>query len=123
MKKEMVVVFDDRCPTCATGKRFAESFDQDKRIDFVGMNTERGKALIQERGLDMGRSAYALHADGSTAEKSHMVRDVLARNGLVGFFLSLPFRIPHIGDTLYTVLALHRRHTTKSGSDTDQQAR
>lgn len=117
MHERLTVVYDDDCPTCTVGKDLSASLDHKHTINFVGMNTEEGTSLVQKHQLDMSKSAYALHADGSKSSKSRMVRDVLARNGLIGAMLSLPFRIPYLGDMLYDVLALHRRRTTKSHID------
>lgn len=114
MEKKLTVVFDDKCPTCTVGMNVADALDSHDAVEFVGMNTERGKALIQQHNLDMNASAYAFHADGTKTEKSRMMRDVLAHNGILGFLLSLPFRIPFVSDKVYSVLALHRKHVTKS---------
>ena len=114
MKEKLTVIFDDECSLCTAGRNFASKFDRNKTIQFIGMNTERGKELIDRHHLDMNQSAYAFREDGSRAEKSYMVRDVLAQNGLVGFLLSLPFRIPYVSDKLYDFLAQIRWHTTGS---------
>ena len=92
----------------------AGALDNDKAVDFVGMNSERGKTLIEQHGLDMNQSAYAFNSDGTRSEKSHFMRDVLAHGGSVGFILSLPFRVPILGDLLYSLLATIRYHITKS---------
>ncbi len=113
-QKTATVVFDDGCPTCTVGKDFAAAHDSGKALKFVGMNTEEGKALIEKHQLDMNASAYVLHHDGSRAAKSEMIREVLAHNGLLGFVFSLPFRIPYLSDVLYDLLALHRKHVTKT---------
>jgi len=114
MAKKLTVVYDDGCPACTVGKNFSEKLDQEKSMEFVGMNSEQGRALIRQHDLDMNASAYAFREDGSKTARSRMMRDVLARNGWLGFLFSLPFRIPLLGDKLYDVLARHRRHTTKS---------
>lgn len=114
MKEKLTVVFDDKCPTCTVGVNASAALDTDKTVEFVGMNTERGQAMVKEHNLDMNASAYAFRADGSRAEKAQMMRDVLAHNGIAGFFLSLPFRIPFFGDMLYEFLAWTRWHLTKS---------
>ena len=112
--QKLTVVFDDACPTCTVGKNFAQAHDKASALDFVGMHSERGQTLIRQHGLNMSDSAFAFHVDGSRTEKSQMIRDVLAHNGVIGFLLGLPFRIPYISDKLYDLLALHRRHRTKS---------
>ena len=108
MEKKLTVVFDDGCPLCTAGKNVAKALDKSEAVDFVGMNTERVRALIEEHRLDMNTSAYALRADGLKTEKSRMMRDVLRHNGLVGFLLSVPFRLPYLGDKLYDLLAWTR---------------
>ncbi len=113
-EQRKVVVFDDGCPTCTVGMEFAEAHDTEKLLTFVGMNTEEGKSLIEKHKLDMNASAYVLRDDGSHAEKSEMIREVLAHNGPLGFMFSLPFRIPYLSDALYDLLALHRKHVTKT---------
>ncbi len=112
--KKEVVVFDDGCPTCTVGMEFAEAHDSKKALTFVGMNTEEGKALIEKNQLDMNASAYVLHEDGTRVEKARMMVEVLSHNGLLGFLLSIPFRMPYVSDWLYNVLTLHRKHVTKS---------
>ncbi len=77
------------------------------------MNTEHGKQLISEHGLNMSESAYSIEGNTSAA-KSAMVKQVLAHNGIVGVIVSLPFRIPWLGDKLYDLIASHRAHTEKS---------
>ncbi len=114
MDKTKTVVFDDGCPTCTVGKDFAQAHDADKALRFVGMNTEEGKALIEKYQLDMNASAYVLNEDGSLAAKAEMIREVLEHNGPIGFVFSLPFRIPFVSNVLYDLLALHRRHVTKT---------
>ena len=93
-------------------KELSTKFDKDGNIDFVGMHTERGKQLVRDRQLDMQASAYALDGERISG-KAKMVRDVLAHNGAIGFFLSLPFRIPWLGDRLYEFCALHRDHALR----------
>ncbi len=112
--EKKLVVYDDGCPTCTVGKDFAESHDTDGALKFVGMNTEEGKTLIEKHQLDMNASAYVLREDGTRAGKAEMIREVLAHNGPLGFVLSLPFRVPYLSDVLYDLLALHRKHVTKS---------
>jgi predicted DCC family thiol-disulfide oxidoreductase YuxK len=109
MNERLTVVYDDGCPTCTVGKNLSEKLDKNKKLDFVGMNTERGHSLVHEHGLDMHASAYAIR-DGKVSGKSAMVRDVLTHNGTLGFFISLPFRIPWVGDRLYELIARHRSH-------------
>ncbi len=116
METKKTVVFDDGCPTCTVGKDFAESHDAQKALTFVGMNTEEGKVLIEKHNLDMNASAYVLREDGSRAAKSEMIREVLAHNGLLGFVFSVPFRVPYLSDMLYDLLALHRKHVTRSST-------
>jgi predicted DCC family thiol-disulfide oxidoreductase YuxK len=113
-KEKKTVVYDDGCPTCTVGVEFAKKLDGKEALEFVGMNTEKGKQLVQENGLDMNASAYVLHSDGSRTEKARMMVEVLSHNGLIGFVLSLPFRVPVVGELLYYLLTLHRRHLTKS---------
>ncbi len=112
--KKEVVVFDDGCPTCTVGMEFAEAHDSKKALTFVGMNTEEGKALIEKHQLDMSASAYVVQGDGTRVEKARMMVEVLSHNGLLGFVLSIPFRVPYLSDWLYNMLALHRKHVTKS---------
>ena len=114
MEKKLTVVFDDGCPMCTVGMNVSDALDTERSIDFVGMNTERGKTLIKENELDMNASAYVFHPDGTKSEKSHMMRDILARNGFIGFILSLPFRVPYLNDALYKLLALIRWYITSS---------
>ncbi len=77
------------------------------------MNTEEGKKLVTEHSFNMSESAYAIH-ENTISRKSEMMRDVLAHNGIIGAILSVPFRIPWLGNKLYDLLALHRKHVTKS---------
>lgn len=114
MEKKLTVVYDDGCPVCTVGKNTANALDREDAVDFVGMNTERGKTFIAQHNLDMNASAYALHEDGRITEKSQMVRDVLEHNGILGYLSSLPFRVPYFNDTLYDFLAWTRWHATKS---------
>ena len=114
VNEKLTVVFDDKCPMCKVGMDVSGALDQEDSIDFVGMNTERGKAMIQRHGLDMNKSAYAFHMDGTMTEKSHMMRDILSRNGTLGFLMSLPFRVPYFGEVLYKLLATIRWHITSS---------
>lgn len=109
MEKRLTVVYDDDCPTCTVGKNISEKLDKKQAIDFVGMNTERGRTLAHEHNLDVRASAYAIK-DGVVAGKSQMVRTVLAHNGILGFLVSLPFRIPWLGDRLYELIVRHRSH-------------
>lgn len=114
MEKKLTVVFDDGCPMCTVGMNVADALDKTDSIEFIGMNTDRGKDLILKHNLDMNKSAYAFRADGAVTEKSHMLRDVLMFNGPVGFFLSLPLRVPYLNNCLYGILAWIRWHVTKS---------
>jgi predicted DCC family thiol-disulfide oxidoreductase YuxK len=114
MSTKLKVVYDDGCPMCTVGMNVADALDKDEAVEFIGMNTEEGKSLIRERGLDMNATAYAFHADGTTSEKRHMLRDVLAHNGPIGFVLSLPFRVPYLGDALYALFAFVRLRITRS---------
>lgn len=114
MEKKLTVVYDDKCPMCSVGMNVADSLDKKEVVDFVGMNTDRGRALIQEHKLDMNKSAYVFREDGTRTEKSRMIRDILEHNGFLGFLMSLPFRIPYLNDVLYNILAWTRWHITKS---------
>jgi predicted DCC family thiol-disulfide oxidoreductase YuxK len=102
-EQRKVVVFDDKCPACTVGMEFAESHDADSALKFVGINTEEGKMLIKKHDLDVNASAYVLHEDGSRAEKSAMMAEILSHNGFLGMVLSLPFRVPIVGNWLYYV--------------------
>lgn len=112
MKKRLRVVYDDACPTCTIGKNIAEKLDRHHAVEFVGMHTDEGNRIVTEHALDMERSAYALTENG-ISQKARMMRAVLAHNGVIGFLVSLPFRIPWLGDRLYELIASHRRHITK----------
>jgi len=114
--EKLKVVFDDGCPTCTLGKNMSERLDTTHSIEFIGMNTENGKRLITEHGLNMTESAYAIQ-ENTISGKSGMVRRVLAYNGIIGAILSIPFRIPWFSDKLYDLLALHRKHVTTSRVD------
>lgn len=105
------VIFDDGCPTCQVGMDMAEYLDTANTIEFVGMNTDEGKKLITQHGLDMERSAYAIH-DGSIMQKAAFMREVFGRSGIRGWLISLPFRIPYFSDRAYDLLARHRKHRT-----------
>ncbi len=109
MDERPVVVYDDGCPACTVGKKLSERLDAKKNLDFVGMNTERGKGLVQTHDLNMHASAYLIEG-AVVSDKAKMMRDVLAHNGPIGFLMSLPFRIPWFGDRLYELIALHRSH-------------
>ena len=113
MEKRVKVIYDDGCPTCTVGVHLAHGMDLREELELIGMNTEEGKRVIVEHGLDMERSAYVIE-DGVIGERAHMMRDVLSRAGFIGLLLSLPFRIPYVGNALYDVLALHRKHVTKT---------
>lgn len=113
MEKRVQVIYDDGCPTCTLGVHFAEGIDLRKELEFVGMNTTEGQRVISEHGLDMKKSAYVIE-NGAVSERAHMMRDVLARGGFIGLLLGLPFRVPYLGNALYDLLALHRRHVTRT---------
>lgn len=113
MEKRVKVIYDDGCPTCTVGISIADKLDHAGSMEFIGMNTEAGKRIIAEKGLDMAESAYVV--DGDTVEgKAAFMREVFSRGGIIGFCISLPFRIPVLGNALYRLLALHRKHVTKS---------
>ncbi len=112
-KEKKVVVYDDGCPTCTVGMEFAKKLDGEQALEFVGMNSEKGKELVRANGLDMNASAYVLH-NGSKTGKAKMMVEILSHNGLFGFVLSLPFRLPVVGEWLYYLLTLHRKHVTKT---------
>jgi predicted DCC family thiol-disulfide oxidoreductase YuxK len=113
MERKVKVIYDDGCPTCTVGMHIAHAIDHNDSLEFIGMNTEEGKRVIQEHGLDMEKSAYVIDGDAISG-RAQMMRDVLARGGVIGFLLSLPFRIPLIGNALYDLLALHRKHVTRT---------
>lgn len=112
--EKKIVIYDDGCPTCTVGMEFAEKHDSDGAFTFVGMNTEEGQALIVKHQLDMSASAYVVHDDGSHAEKARMMVEIFSRAGFLGLLVSLPFRVPILGNWLYGLLALHRKHATKT---------
>ncbi|HWO07637.1 MAG TPA: DCC1-like thiol-disulfide oxidoreductase family protein [Candidatus Paceibacterota bacterium] len=104
-----IVIYDDDCPVCTVGKNASERLDTEKHLEFVGMNTSRGRELVRTRNLDIHTSAYYIDGEYVT-EKARMMRDVLAHNGVVGFVASLPFRIPWFGDRLYELISRHQEH-------------
>ena len=113
MEKRVKVIYDDHCPTCRIGISLADSLDRTGTLEFIGMNTEEGAELVREHSLDMSASAYIL--DGSKIEgKAAFMRTLFRRGGFLGFLISLPFRIPYVGTTLYSLLARHRAHVTTS---------
>lgn len=114
MEAKKTVIFDDGCPTCRVGMEFAQTHGGSESLEFVGMNTEEGKALIEKHQLDMNASAYVVHDDGSRAEKARMMVEIFSRAGFLGLLASLPFRVPIVGDWMYSLLALHRKHVTKT---------
>ncbi|MBI5456930.1 DUF393 domain-containing protein [Candidatus Kaiserbacteria bacterium] len=114
MENKLTVVFDDGCPLCTVAKNVTDSLDKKDAMEFVGMNTERGQALIEEHKFDMNKSAYVVRTDGTTAEKAEMAREIFAHNGFLGFLFSLPFRIPYVGNLLYSAGPWTRWYTTKS---------
>jgi predicted DCC family thiol-disulfide oxidoreductase YuxK len=99
---------------CKVGMEFADKFDAKDELRFVGMNTEEGKELVRANGLDMNASAYVFRADGEKIEKRKMMVEILSHDGVLGFVLSLPFRVPILGDGLYYLLTVLRFHVTKS---------
>lgn len=114
-QKKVTLVYDDGCPTCTVGVNVAKKLDRDGDLTLVGMNTDAGRELVHKHSLDMNASAYAIAQDGTISAKAQMAKDVLAGKGLGGFLLSLPFRLPRpMADAIYKLLALHRRHTTKT---------
>jgi|GEM_PF-3080840 len=113
MEKRVKVIYDDSCPTCTVGMHVAHGIDRHQELEFIGMNTDEGQRMIDEHSLNMEKSVYVI--DGETiSERARMMRDVLARGGVIGFFLSLPFRIPFVGNMIYDILTLHRKHVTKT---------
>lgn len=117
MEKKLTVVYDDKCPMCTVGMNVVDALDDASAIDLVGMNSERGRELVAEHGLDMNASAYAIRTDGTRSEKVAFMRDILSHNGAIGSILSLPFRLPFVGNALYDLLAFIRYHTTASKVD------
>jgi len=113
MVQRVKVIYDDKCPTCTVGMHLAEGIDHTQSLDFIGMNTEEGQRIIAEHTLDMRRSAYVI--DGKNIfGRADMMREVLSHGSIVGFLLSLPFRVPYLGNALYDLLARHRAHVTRS---------
>jgi predicted DCC family thiol-disulfide oxidoreductase YuxK len=113
MERKVKVIYDDGCPTCTVGISLAGTLDHADSMEFIGMNTDAGKHIIAEKGLDMVESAYVI--DGERVEgKAAFMREVFSRGGVIGFLISLPFRIPIIGNAIYYLLALHRAHVTKT---------
>lgn len=113
MERKVKVIYDDGCPTCTVGISIADRLDHADSMEFIGMNTDAGKQIIAEKGLDMMESAYVVDGD-AVAGKAAFMREVFSRGGVVGTLISLPFRIPILGNALYRLLALHRRHVTKT---------
>lgn len=113
MERKVKVIYDDGCPTCTVGISIADKLDHADSMEFIGMNTDAGKRIIAEKDLDMLESAYLIDGD-SVAGKAAFMREVFRRGGVFGFLISLPFRIPLLGNALYRLLALHRRHVTKT---------
>lgn len=113
METRVKVIYDDGCPTCTVGMHLAEGIDRTKSLDFIGMNTDEGQRIIATHQLDMHRSAYVIDGENISG-RAEMMREVLSRGGSIGFLLSLPFRVPYLGNALYDLLARHRAHVTKS---------
>lgn len=113
METRVKVIYDDGCPTCTVGMHLAEGIDHTKSLDFIGMNTEEGRRIISEHKLDMRRSAYVIDGENISG-RADMMRKILSHGSIIGFLLSLPFRIPYLSNALYDLLARHRAHVTKS---------
>lgn len=113
MESRMKVIYDDGCAACTVGKNFAQRFDHRYAIKFVGMNTEEGRHLMSAFRLNMDQSAYAVKG-GLILNKRQMMCEVLDHDGLIGFIVSIPFRIPYLGDILYDFLAACRNRITTS---------
>jgi predicted DCC family thiol-disulfide oxidoreductase YuxK len=113
MESRMKVLYDDCCAACTVGKNFAQRFDHRYAIKFVGMSTEEGKRLMTAFRLDTNQSAYAVKG-GLILNKRQMMCEVLSHDGLIGSIVSIPFRIPYLGDWLYDLLAVCRSRITTS---------
>jgi predicted DCC family thiol-disulfide oxidoreductase YuxK len=112
MEDTTVLVFDDRCATCSLGVRAVQRLNADNSIRYVGMNSPEGNKYVHDLNLDMNASAYLIDKHGTIKEKEAMAASVLAKSGVVGTLLSVPFRIPYVSRFLYTALAWVRFHTT-----------
>ena len=113
MERRVKVIYDDGCPTCSVGIAFADKLDHTDSMELIGMNTEEGKRIVSDRGLNMTESAYVIDGE-SISGKAAFMREVFRRGGLIGLLISLPFRVPYFGNVLYRLLALHRKHITRT---------
>ena len=116
MQNPLIVVFDDKCPVCIAGKNLSKKLDSENHIEFVGMHSEQGVALIEKYELNMAVSAYAIQ-DGIVTEKERMMLSILKHNGVAGKILSIPFSLPFFGKALYWALSQIRTLTTRAESN------
>lgn len=105
-----IVIYDNACATCNIARSAAKSLGASENIEFVGMHSPAGKALVQKHNLDMEKSAYAISPDGSVQSRSSMIDTVLASTGLIGRTFGALFRfIPRpAADALYDFASRHR---------------
>jgi predicted DCC family thiol-disulfide oxidoreductase YuxK len=108
--KKLTVVYDNECRTCSVTRSIGEKLDTANNLEFVGMHTDEGHALIAKHALKMEKSAYAISDDGTVTERAEMIRAVLGATGFFGRILGNMVRVlpKTVADRLYNFAAKHR---------------
>lgn len=106
-----ILVFDGVCALCSRSVQFVLRHDRDKIYRFATTQSNAGKALMREHGLDPDAPLSVLLVDGGLGytESTAMLR-VLAGFGGVWQALSVGLRlVPRfLRDPVYRWIARHR---------------
>jgi predicted DCC family thiol-disulfide oxidoreductase YuxK len=108
---DKILVFDGVCVLCSRGVRFVLRRDQRREYRFAAMQTQSGRRMLVEHGVDPDNPVSFLLLDGGSAySDTDAVIRVLHSLGGVWTLLALLVRlVPRfIRDRLYRFLARRR---------------
>ncbi len=110
--KKLTIIYDNTCTTCNIARAIGETLDTEDNLDFVGMETPRGKGLVHEHGLAMEKSAYAIKSNGNISKKAEMVHTVLSSTNFLGRAIASCLKaLPQkTAERVYEFAAKHRDH-------------
>ena len=111
MADDAVIVFDGVCVLCSRWTRFVLRFDRDQHFRLAAMQTQAGRRILADHGLDPDDPSTFIVIDGGHAyTESAAVLHALSRFSWPWRFVAAVLRfVPRaLRDTAYRMIARNR---------------
>ena len=110
MGLKRIIIFDGLCNLCESTVRFIIRWDHEARFRFASAQSEKGRALCEDHGIDLGElKTVVLLKDGGVYTRSEAFIEIMRELPGPWKILSLLKVIPRpLRDRTYTLIASHR---------------